>query len=627
MTQEPGRGDTETPEDGELEALLDFLKRSRGFDFTGYKRASLSRRIEKRMQAVGIEGYAAYIDRLEVDPDEFTHLFNFILINVTSFFRDPEAWDYLGTQIVPRMATSKGEAEPIRVWCPGCASGEEAYSVAMLLAEAVGKDHFANRVKIYATDVDEDALATARRGVYGRRDVDPIPPELLERYFRPSGEDFVFDKDLRRSMVFGRHDLVQGAPISRIDLLVCRNTLMYFNAETQAAIMGRFFFALNEGGFLMLGKSEMMFSFSKAFSPVDLKRRIFAKAEGDGPRDRFLMPAQAGSEEATHRLTSHARGRDAAFDSGPVAQLVVDGRGRLTQANAKAREMFGLSRSDLGRPFQDLEASYRPLELRSLIDRAHQEQRAIRVPGVSLSLPSGAGVMDIDVLPLVEEGGPVLGASLHFTDVTRFSDLQDALENSNQELETAMEELQSTNEELEATNEELQSTNEELEATNEELQSTNEELETMNEELQATNEEASSINEELRSRAAELDEAKSYLETILTTVQASVIVVDRALQVQVWNARSHDLWGLQEDEVRGQRLAELDIGLPVDQIMDGIQACLDGASTVNETTVEAINRRGRLIECRVQCSPLPAREDGVQGVLVIVDELADQPQV
>ncbi len=230
---------SEPVSDASFDALLDYLKRSRGFDFSGYKRTSLERRIRKRMGEIGIDAFGEYLDRLEVHQDEFAHLFDTILINVTSFFRDRPAWDYLASDVVPRLLESRGESERIRVWCAGCASGEETYTVAIVLAEALGVDAYTDRVKIYATELDEDALAQARLGAYGPKAIEPVPQELRDRYFERGDQHYSFRKELRRTIIFCRNDLTQNAPISRIDLLVCRNTLMYFNAETQERIVNR----------------------------------------------------------------------------------------------------------------------------------------------------------------------------------------------------------------------------------------------------------------------------------------------------------------------------------------------------------------------------------------------------
>ncbi len=247
--------------DAEFRALLDYLKRNRGFDFTGYKWSSLYRRIRKRMQTVHIEGFSEYTDYLEVHPEEFAFLFNTILINVTGFFRDAAAWEYLQQEVLPRILGSKGTADPIRVWSAGCASGEEAYSIAMMLAESMGPDAFQCRVKIYATNVDEEALIQDRQGSYDEKTLESVPATLRDKYFERSGSHFVIRNGLRRAVVFGRHDLLQDAPISRIDLMLCRNTLMYFNAEAQGRILARLHYALNGGGsFLFLGRAEMLSS-------------------------------------------------------------------------------------------------------------------------------------------------------------------------------------------------------------------------------------------------------------------------------------------------------------------------------------------------------------------------------
>ncbi|MEA2425985.1 MAG: two-component system, chemotaxis family, CheB/CheR fusion protein, partial [Thermoleophilaceae bacterium] len=257
----------------EFEQLLEFLRESRGFDFTGYKRASLMRRTTKRMQEVGVETYADYLPYLHANPGEFEALFNTILINVTSFFRDRETWELLAADIVPRVIErSDGHA---RVWSAGCATGEEAFSAAMLFADALGTTNIAPRVKIYATDVDESALARARGAEYDQKALDPVPEHRRGAYFEQRGRRFAIRKDIRRAVIFGRHNLGVDPPISRIDLVFCRNTLMYFNPPLQSRILDSLHFALNPEGTLCLGKSEVMMSRSDRFEPVNLERRIF----------------------------------------------------------------------------------------------------------------------------------------------------------------------------------------------------------------------------------------------------------------------------------------------------------------------------------------------------------------
>jgi two-component system, chemotaxis family, CheB/CheR fusion protein len=617
----------ELPADRDLEVLLDYLRRSRGFDFTGYKRTSLSRRIDKRMEEVGADGYLGYLDHLEVDPEEFVQLFNTILLNVTSFFRDPPAWEYLSAEILPKLVAAKAEDEPIRIWSAGCASGEEAYTLAMVVAEALGLEAVRERVKIYATDVDEEALSQARQARYTAKQVEGVPPELLERYFERNGDGYMVSKDLRRSVIFGRHDLIQDAPISRIDLLVCRNTLMYLNSETQAQVLAHFSFALREGGYLLLGKAEMLLAHSNLFTSTDLKRRVFQKVPGATLRERLMVLAEGGERPAGNQLAREEQIRSAALEASPEAQIVVDAGGYLMLANARARTIFRLSADDLARPFQDLELSYRPLELRSKIQQVYVERRPSQVDEVEWPTPSGeVAHLEVQVVPLIDEQQVLLGASINFTDVTRSRRYKQELEHVNQGLEDAYAELQSTNEELETTNEELQSTVEELETTNEELQSTNEELETMNQEMQATNEELQTINDELGQRTTELNQLNAFLESIWAGLDGAVTVLDADLRVLVWNHGSEDLWGVRQEEVQGQHFLNLDIGLPIDQLMPTLRAAMSGENGTQSTVIQATNRRGRTVTCRVTCSPLLDHDKTLRGaILVVVDQPGQQP--
>ncbi|MBO3742857.1 CheR family methyltransferase [Actinoplanes flavus] len=606
--------------DPNFEALLVYLKEARGFDFTGYKRSSLMRRVQRRMSQVDTPGYPDYLDYLQVHPDEFTALFNTILINVTAFFRDPDAWDYVRDEILEPMVAGKPDDSMIRVWSAGCASGEEAYTLAIALAEILGVEQFKERVKIYATDVDEEQLNEARQASYGEREVQDLAPELVEKYFEQVNSRYVFRKDLRRSVIFGRNDLVQDAPISRIDLLTCRNTLMYFNAETQAKILGRFHFALAETGVLFLGKAEMLLSHSSLFTPIDLKRRVFRRVP------RLYAPPGAVFADPPPAVAARVTGldelRNETFTASPLAQLALTPDGLVALTNRQLEKLFGVSSRDIGRPFRDLDLSYRPVELRRFIEQAQLERRTLRVSDVEFARGSETVHLVVQVSPLSDADGSLLGVNLIFHDVTAARRLQDELEHANQQLEAAYEELQSTNEELETTNEELQSTVEELETTNEELQSTNEELETMNEELQSTNDELQSINDQLRISTARLDEANAFLETVLTSLQAGVAVVDADLRIRMWNRHAEDLWGLRSSEVIGQHFLNLDIGLPIDRVRPLLRGSLGAGGASAETKLDAVNRRGRAITVRVACTPLRQRDGGPadgNGAIIVME--------
>ncbi len=606
--------------DETFEALLLYLKQSRGFDFTAYKRSSLMRRVLVRMQAAGISTFPEYHDYLQVDPDEFTRLFNTILINVTSFFRDAPVWAGLADTVLPAVLAELPPGDPIRVWSAGCASGEEAYTIAILLAEALGPEEFRERVKIYGTDVDEEALIQARVGSYDSRAVEEVPPELLQKYFDRVNDRLVFSKELRRRVIFGRHDLIQDAPISRVSLLTCRNCLMYFNAEAQARILSRFHFALREHGVLVLGKAETLLTHSINFGAVDVKRRIFTKAAGNGGGERRVptkSPRGLDAEDPSQRLIA------VSCDVAPLAQLLVDTSGRVVQVNGQLRTLFGVSGRDVGQPLQDLELSYRPFELRSCIDRAYAERRSVTQTEGRWVGPGGQTLyFDLLVVPVPNANGGYLGCSIIFTDVTRARDLQEQVQRTHQELETALEELQSTNEELETTNEELQSTVEELETTNEELQSTNEELETMNEELQSTNEELQTINEEVRERSDEVMVLNSFLESILTSLRGAVVMLDRDLEIHKWNHRAEDMWGLRAEEVLHRNFLNLDIGLPVEQLKSPVRACLSQEAEFLELTLDSTNRRGKRITVKVTCTQL-SHGNGAEptGVILVMEEV------
>jgi two-component system CheB/CheR fusion protein len=401
-----------------FERLLHYLQQQRGFDFGGYKRPSLMRRVERRMQMAGIEGFDNYVDYLEVHPEEFAQLFNTILINVTAFFRDEPAWDYLKAEVVPQLLKSKGAHEQLRVWSAGCASGQEAYTIAMVFAETMGAEEFRERVKIYGTDADEEALNQARVAAYTPKELDSVDPRLVQRYFEPIAGRQVFRPDLRRAVIFGRHDIVQDAPISRLDLLVCRNTLMYFNAETQARILQRFHFALNAKGHLFLGRAEMLISHGDFFTPVNLKCRVFAKVGQSGMG--AAHPRQPADSNANSNGTDmpHDRLRDQALEESPVPRIVVDANGTLAVASQKARVLFTINPKDIGRPLQDLEISYRPLELRSLIEQAYAERRAVTQTSVERRFHGGEPqYFDVTVGALVVGAHKTHGVSVTIVDV------------------------------------------------------------------------------------------------------------------------------------------------------------------------------------------------------------------
>jgi two-component system CheB/CheR fusion protein len=444
--------------------------------------------------------------------------------SVTPSSREPLPWQLLANEIVPRVLEKKRKFDPIRVWIAGCGTGAEAYTLAIILSEALGADEFSGRVRIYATDIDDDVLLAARMAAFDAKDIEDIPPSLVEKYFEQADGRRAFRKELRRCVIFGRHDLLHDAPISRVDIVVCRNTLMYMKSPEQARIISRLHFALIEGGFLFLGKAESLLAHGATFKPVDLTHHVFAKAV----RTRLAAPIYLMSPNQ--------------------APAVFPGQ---------------------------------------------QE----------------------------ETGSEKISSSADADLVVDPQNKQESFERIKAELENAYERLESTKEQMETTNEELQSTLEELEATNDLLQSNNEELETMNKELQSTNQDLEESGDLARGYTRELASANHLLESIFTALGHRVIVVDRALNVLLWNRGAEELWGVRADEALNAALPELGIGLPLASLQQDIDSILARKTAVIEREVSATDSRGKTIYVRVTLAPLAARDpEGVDGVIIITDD-------
>ena len=343
-------------------------------------------------------------------------------------------------------------------------------------------------------------------------------------------------------------------------------------------------------------------------------RRIFGKVTKASRRDRQSVISEGGGHEPLAHSVGDGQVRELAADAVPAAMVVVHTSGAVALINATARRLFGLSVDDIGRPFQDLEISYRPVDLRSVLEQVQKEERPQVLEQVAFTA-GGVDFLDIHLAPLADAAGGPLGVALTFIDVSLVCRLQDELEHSNRDLEMAYAELQSASEKLETTNAELQSTIEELETTNDEL-------ETMNAELHSTNEELQTINEELRLRTGELDEVNDFLESLLISQREGLVVVDRELRISVWNDRSAELWGMRPDEAPGHHFLNLDIGLPVEDLREPIMTVLAGDSAQETIDLDATNRRGREIRCRVSLTPLLDRDRDIRGVIVLVEEIA-----
>jgi two-component system, chemotaxis family, CheB/CheR fusion protein len=564
-----------------LRTFLDQLREQTGIDFNSYKRATILRRLQRRMAATGTAKLRDYIRYLQAHPDEYQRLTSSFLIKVTQFFRDRDLFNHLRDVIVPQLIEdARGRERELRFWSAGCATGEEAYSLAMLVADALGDEVDQFNVRIFATDVDGDAITFARRGVYPAAAVSELPADLVDRHFVKAGDGYEVRKRIRSMTVFGQHDLGQRAPFPRVDLTLCRNVLIYFTAELQKRALQLFAFSLRDGGFLVLGKAESTTPLPDYFVLSQPRLKVYRR-QGDrvlipptrirdsapGPQLRPTPPRRSTWADATlsrarvTRPVTAAEKADALLLRLPVGIVVVDRRYDIQSINAAARRMLAIHGPAVGEDVVHLLPAAVAEETRNAIDAAVRGEVGGAVVSVPTPLADGNEVRSIQVVtqPILSDGdsGPVDAVVLVISDVTAATRVQRDLEEAvagerrereriasrgqelaashrelleaNQQLTTANAELRSANEELLVANEEVQAATEEVETLNEELQATNEELETLNEELQATVEELNTTNDDLQARSVELQESTLSLDRQSQKAEAERSRLERIL--------------------------------------------------------------------------------------------------
>lgn len=537
-----------------LQALLHNLYAHTRIDFTGYKEATLLRRIERRMTATGCLTLSQYVENSRTNPTELQALAQDMLISVTSFFRDRLAFVRLREEVV-RLLENKPQGEELRLWVAGCASGEEAYSLAMLVNDAMLGQNTTRRVQIFATDLDDSALLRARRAVYPASLLSDLDPTTLDRHFTPHPDGYEVSKALRSQVMFARHNLVQDPPFVRLDLVSCRNVLIYLQAPLQERLMRTFHYALNAGGLLFLGRSEAMHGNEALFTSVDREAHLFRRASGSGrlpglPTDREVTTRPRAKDKrptlddvvtrvTAERFAPAAVLVDAAGDvrhfKGDFAGLMnmPDGRPGFQLMTLLKREL----RPELARLIRKLREQPKD-GLRQLMQAAAgsstapvlgrwRNSRSISPDmAVRLSVGNVSEGLDAPMLLICFERRPLAELAAH----SALGEGEEAVAHGTgaleEELATTREHLYTVIEELETSNEESQSLNEEIQTANEELQSTNEELEASNEELQASNEELTTVNEELQVKSLEWQALSTELEGIYSTVDFALMAFD-----------------------------------------------------------------------------------------------------
>ncbi|MEO8970918.1 MAG: CheR family methyltransferase [Ktedonobacteraceae bacterium] len=593
-----------------LHSILERINHQASVDFRPYKTSTILRRIGRRMTVTHCKTMHDYLEYLRVHPDEVGELVKAFLINVTQFFRDMDAFMYLKNEILPRLIEqARSQDRVLRFWTAGCSTGEEPYSLAMLLTEALDMELPDWNIKVFATDVDESAITFARRGIYSENLLKNVPPEYRERFFERVDHGYRIEKSLRQMVIFGHQDLSRSAPFPRIDLVMCRNVLIYFTPELQNYVLNQFAFSLGNDGFLFLGKAETVRPNQSYYELINKSWKVYhckgnalglAHRQNVSERRMLQVERQNGSSyKAMKNGPTDAEPPPLALELGqlrhfselllrflPVGVIVIDRNYHIITANGAGRRLLGMRDITNDQDFLHSARGIPYTEVRNAIDAVFRERTTVTLPEVELDSVAAGGTHRFVFLSIVlmqfEPGTPDV-AAISVTDVTEQVQTQRQLEAAqaeqsqlmgelatankrlndvNKELLDANEELQVANEELVLTHEELQATIEEFETTNEELQATNEELETSNEELQATNEELETTNDELRARTGELQEMSNMLESERVRLAEMVelapfyIIVLRGpeLIVEAYNPRYAEL--LAEHLAPGKTLEE-----------------------------------------------------------------------
>jgi len=568
-----------------FQQILGLLRKHSTIDFSLYRPSTIERRIARRMVLNRADTVEDYAGALRGNATELEALCSDLLISVTSFFRDPEAFDELKRKVFPKLLPPQ-RREPARVWVPGCSTGEEAYSIAMALLESCGPAASETRLQVFATDVNEALLDRARQGLYAKALAEQISPARLRRFFVEEQGGYRVSKRLRQRVVFARQNLLSDPPFSRLDLISCRNVLIYIESNWQSTILRAFHYALRPAGFLLLGKSESIGPFTDLFEPVGKKFRIFARKPAATPLWRLPRPKARSAEKPGLRPP----GRDEPPKGAPLELNALREAQRLTinrfappsvllDAGLRVLEFRGATGAYLepppGKASFDLLKMARPglmLPLRAALQRAKKEGKAIRREDVRVKTNGGTRCVDLEVVPLKNlkercylvffeevrprDRGDVARKGRERVDQAGAAPealptpaLARRLLESERELAETRDYLQSVQEQQEAANEELQASNEEISSANEELQSINEELETSKEELESGNEELMTLNDELARRNKELDHLNGDLNNLLVGVNTPILVLGRDLTIRRFTPQAEKVFNLRSSDV------------------------------------------------------------------------------
>ena len=542
-----------------LEKIFILLRSQTGHDFSQYKRTTIYRRVERRMSLHQINKIGSYLQFLQKNPQEAELLFKELLIGVTSFFRDPEAWEQLQKDVLPALFTAHPAGATFRAWVPGCSTGEEAYSLAILFREALEKMRPTGNysLQIFATDLDHDAIEKARQGVFPANIAADVTPERLRRFFIQEEYGFRVGKEIREMVVFAQQNLVMDPPFTRLDLLVCRNLLIYLNPEVQKKLLPLFYYCLNPGGALFLGTAETIGACTHLFVPLKGKMRLYWRLESSLSMDQVEFPASFSAvpaKSAEGKLT-----QDKAIKLAPSLQMLTDQMllqhyapaavlvnhdGDILYVNGRTGKYLELAAGKVNWNIFAMAREGLRYELSSGFQKALREKEIVTITNLVVGTNGGTQAIDLIIQPQLESNALMGTVLVVFEDVPALpaakpagkgnhpaSDTayQDKLE---QDLQRAREEVQTIREEMQTSQEELRSANEELQSTNEELQSTNEELTTSKEEMQSMNEELQTVNNELQSKVDDLSHINNDMKNLFNSTEIATLFLDEDLCVR-----------------------------------------------------------------------------------------------
>ena len=590
-----GAFDPERPGDA-LTKIHALLRNRTGHDFSDYKERTFQRRVQRRMQVLQTTKLEEYTERLEKQPDEVNALFRDLLIGVTDFFRDAAAFRALETLVVPKLFEGKGADDEVRVWVAGCSTGEEAYSIAILLREYCETLIAAPKVQVFATDIDEVAMGVARAARYPASVVKEVSPERLRRFFVHEAGAYRVVKELRDMCIFSTHNVIRDPPFSRLDLISCRNLLIYLKPALQTQIIPLFHYSLRPGGYLFLGSSENLSRHTELFVSLDRKNRVFRRRDLVA---RPSLPLRQFMPHSRREWTGSAEGQSTLLQRSDMLRtiantiverfaptyVVVDEAGQTLYFSSGTGKYL---QAAAGPPDRDVVAMARSglrADLRAALHRAKATGQRVVRDRVPVQFNGGTQMISLAVEPISEEKETVYG--IVFIDrgpprtqdeaaTPGLPDPEDAtVRQIEAELQETKERLQSTIEELETANEEFRSSNEELLSVNEELQSTNEELETSKEELQSVNEELQTVNSELSNKVDELDQANSDLSNLFQSTQIATIFLDKHLVIRSFTPVVTKLFNLIPGD-QGRPLTDLSGRLAYPDLEDDIRMVFNG---------------------------------------------------